>query len=160
MRTTDINLASTSIARLLTGLSLDSLRVHSTILLLGFYRTEANHDLPGEVWISCSGNVQLINLGNDALAPDESDADFFARRASILGKIYQLIGATIDGAGIDPSGALIISLRAGEIRFERDDESFEEIWAVMSDSPDVSDAHRWYIALEDSGTVGATTPDR
>ena len=160
MRTTDINLASTSIARLLIGLSLDSFRVHSSILLLGFYRPEANDELPGEVWISCSGTVQIINPESNEHASDKLDADFFVRRASILGKIYHLIGATIHGAGIEPAGALTISLQAASIRFERDDSSFEEVWTVMSDSPDVSDAHCWYIALEDSGEVGATIPDR
>lgn len=160
MRTTDINLASTAIARLLTGLSLDSFRVYSTILLLGFYRADANDELPGEVWISCSGNVRHINPRNSERAADEFDTDFFVRRASILGKIYHLIGAIIIGADIDPSGALTISLPTGKIRFERDDESFEEVWAVMSDSPDVSGAHRWYIALEDSGVIGATIPDQ
>ena len=158
MKSMDIDSARTAISGLLIGMSLDSLRVYSTILLLGFYRFDATA-LPGEVWISCSGNVLLKNSRPDESEINENDVDFFARRASILGRIYNLIGATVSSVDIDPSGVLTVTLSGKEIRFQRDKDSFEEIWAVMSDSPDVSDAHRWYIALDDAGQIGGKISD-
>jgi hypothetical protein len=140
-------------SQLLVGASLDSFRVFSTVLLIGFYRSDSGPGLPNEVWLSCSGRIIVNEKGTFTLNVNQ-DEDFFLQRVSVIGKLFKLIGSSVEAVAISPSGILSFEMDGVEIRCEPDKENFEEIWTVMSDSPDTSEDHRWYIALDDNGEVG------
>jgi hypothetical protein len=145
--------ASKAISQLLVGASLDSFRVFSTILLIGFYRSDNGLGLPSEVWLSCSGKI-IVNAKEDHGLNLKQEENFFLQRVSAIGKLFEIIGSSVEATKIGPLGSLSIEMDGVEIRCESDDENLEEIWSVMSDSPDTSEEHRWYIALDDAGKIG------
>jgi hypothetical protein len=146
--------AEKAISQLLVGATLDSFRVFSTVLLVGFYRSDNCPELPNEIWLSSSGKMTLINSMEGRDAYKNEDENFFAQRAFLIGKLFETIGSSVEAVAISPLGVPSIGLGGREIRCEPDEENFEEIWAVMSDSPDASADHRFYIALEDTGKIG------
>ncbi len=150
--------ASAAISRLLIGATLDCFRVYSTVLQLAFYRDAIEEDIPKEVWISCSGNVNTSHAFSKSNVDSTEDADFFTARKYVVGEIYSQIGAIVDRVFVDESGVLKIDLAGMEIEFRPDKDCFEEVWAVMSDSPNQSESHNWYIALDDAGQLGGTIP--
>jgi len=150
--------ASAATSRLLLGATLDCFRVYSTILQLAFYRDAAEEGLPNEVWISCSGNVTTRHASSESNVGSPGDSDFFTARKNVLGEIYNQIGAVVDRVFLDESGVLKLDLAGMEIEFRPDKDCFEEVWAVMSDSPNSSEPHDWYIALDDARQLGGTIP--
>lgn len=147
---------NSQVSRILVGAQFDCIRVFSAVWILGFFRSGIAVDLPNEIWASTSGaihrqkNTTEVNAKQDAILP------FPENRASILGDLYLLIGQDVLEASISPSGKLCISFSECKLYFEDDHETFEEVWSLMSDSPDVNADHRWYIYLSDKGRVGAT----
>ena len=150
--------ASAAISRLLIGATLDCFRVYSTILQLAFYRDASEGNLPNEVWISCSGSVTARYAFSESNVDLPGDLDFFTARKHVLGEVYGQIGAIVDRVFLDESGVLKLDLAGLEIEFAPDKDCFEEVWAVMSDSPNSSEPHDWYIVLDDTGQLGGRIP--
>jgi hypothetical protein len=150
--------ASGVVSTLLRGAQLDSIRVYSLIVQLGFVRVGAEGNLPGEVWISISG---ALILEEDSSMAQESASlrDFFVRRAAVLGAVYRLVGREVTAAGVSASGALQVHFGGQCLRGEADDEvNLEEVWSVASDSPDTRAEHRWYVSLDDAGALSTRLP--
>lgn len=153
MNNANIDACSEAISVLLLGTQLDSIRAYSLIMQLGFVRTVPAGGLPTEVWVSISGNL----ITEDASTC--STGDFFERRAQALCATYLLIGQRVTATNISDSGTLQIDLDAKSLRVEADSEdNLEEIWAVMSDTPDTSVDHRWYMVLDDAGALSVRIP--
>ena len=153
MRTATTNGCSEAVSILLVGAQLDTIRAYSLIMQLGFIRSAPSQGLPAEIWVSVSG--ELIT-GDTAACPT---VDFFERRAQALGAAYHLIGRQVTAAYISESRALQIDLGDGSLRVQADgDDNLEEVWAVMSDTPDASVEHRWYVALDDTGALSLRKP--
>ncbi|MEQ1718705.1 MAG: hypothetical protein ABL907_22420 [Hyphomicrobium sp.] len=152
--------SSSIINKLLSGMSLDSFRVYSAIILIGFIRSNSPGDLPTEAWISVSGALSVESLGSDLEESEDLNlkGDFFAARASVLGSLYRLIGGVVTTACVSPHKTLEIELGEKRICVHDDEDDFEEVWAVMSDSPDVNDTHQWYVALDDAGRINVRSP--
>lgn len=150
--------ATGAISRLLVGATLDSFRVYSTILQLAFYRDAADGNMPNEVWISCSGSVSIRNDFSESNVDSRGESDFFESRMHVLSKVYNQIGSVVDGVFLDELGVLKLGVGGIEIEFKPDKDCFEEVWAVMSDSPNTSERHDWYIALDDTGQLGGRIP--
>lgn len=150
----DIESASREISKLLSGTALDTFRVFSTILLLGFIRTNSDPQIPSEIWVSLSGAVHVIDKKSILQVNLSQDQDFFSQRIIAISRLFPLFGKQVISAAVGSAGALSINVDGVEIRCEADEINFEEIWAVMSDSPNPSENHRWYIALDDAGIIG------
>lgn len=150
--------ASRVVSDLLRGAQLDSIRVYSLIVQLGFVCLGRAGNLPDEIWVSISGSL-FVEGDTSMVGESESSRDFFARRASALGEVYRLIGQEVAVAGVSDSGALQIRLGGKSLRAEADDDTgLEDVWSVSSDSPDVTADHRWHVSLDDSGAISARLP--
>ena len=150
--------ASQVVWDLLRGAQLDTIRVYSLIIQLGFVGLGRADNLPDEVWVSVSGTLHV--KGDTSMvwevAPPQG---FIARRASVLGEVYRLIGQEVTAADVSDSGALQIHLGGKLLRAEADDDTgLEEVWSVASDSPDAAADHRWHVSLDDSGAISARLP--
>jgi hypothetical protein len=144
--------------KLLCGLQLDSVRVYSLIIQLGFIRLQAADALPEEVWCVFSCDVSLHS--QDPKCHREQDG-FIDRRAAALRDIYHLIGLRVSKVSIILSGELEIEF--GEETLTTSwarDVRLEESWALMSGSPNTGSEHAWYLALDDSGILSVKTPTR
>lgn len=159
MSITEYKSASETISVLLCGTSLDSIRIYSAIIMLGFFRPVSTTNLPIEAWISVSGYMRMEPLNRAPETPAYASSDFFAQRASILGELYLLMGKEISAARVSHAGGLEIEIGERRIRANSDGDDLEEIWAVMSDSPDANKDHSWYISLDDSGHVIVKSPN-
>lgn len=141
------------ISALLYGTQLDTIRVYSLIMQLGFIRLGAAKSLPNEIWVSLSGNLCLAGEPSIGVNPS---MDFFERRAHALGAVYQLIGKKVTAARVSDSGALQIDIGGTCILVEADqDTNLEEVWSVMSDSAETNANHRGHVSLDDSGALSA-----
>jgi len=151
-------LASETVNALLCGMSLDSIRVYSAVVLLGFFRSGSVTKVD-EAWISVSGGLWVESLSQ---APKQSvdmkNSSFFYQRATVLGELYLLIGKEVSSANVDLSGALEVVFGQTQIRANSDGDDFEEIWAVMSNTPDADKDHDWYVSLDDAGQVTTKSP--
>ena len=88
-----------------------------------------------------------------------SSLDFFARRASMLSAVYRLIGQEVTAASVSDSGALQIHLGDKHLRAGADDHAnLEEVWSVVSDSPETTADHRWHVSLDEFGALFARIP--
>ena len=149
------HVASEVISSLIGGAQLDTIRIYSLVVQLGFVRLDAAEGWPNEIWVSVSGN---LDVGGSFAADwdSKSAGDLFVRRAKALGSAYLLIGKRVTAVRVSESGALQMELEDSGLRADAgEDASLEEVWAVMSDTPDVSADHRWYVALDDSGVLSA-----
>ena len=158
MNNIDSIIATDVVLKLLRGTQFDTIRVFSLIVQLGFVRTGLVQDLPQEVWIVLSGNLQV---GNQT-APDfkPTPGDFFSRRANALSDCYHLIGKEVSDARVADSGTLEITLSKAKICVEADEEGdLEEIWGVMSETPNPMTEHQWYVSLDDSCRLSAHVPN-
>jgi hypothetical protein len=144
--------ASEIVCSLLQGAQLDTLRIYSLVMQLGFFRPENVADLPAEAWVSLSGT--LVNEQAEPVAPE----DFFERRASALSAAYRLIGQRVTSAHVLDSGALRIRFGERSLRVEADDTNLEEVWSVMSDSSEPAADHSWWASLHESGELSAHAP--
>lgn len=149
--------ASKVVSDLLYGAQLDTIRVYSLIIQLGFVCLGRASSLPNEVWISISGTL-LVEGGTSTVRELASSRDFFACRASILGDVYQLIGQEVAAANVSDLGVLEIHLGGCRLRAEADDTDLEEVWSVVSDSPEPTVDHQWYVVLDDSGVISVRAP--
>jgi hypothetical protein len=146
MITTSAN-ASKSIAVLLSGAQLDTLRVYSVALCLGFVRLGASDQRPNEVWVVLSGDISV----HDASGKSQRANEFLARRENAVAALYRLIGQEVVSAQVCESGQLKIFFEQGEVVVERGEADLEEVWGVMSDSPNPADEHQWHVCFDDSG---------
>lgn len=150
--------ASEAVAVLLYGAQLDTIRVYSLIVQLGFVRLGDAVNLPSEVWVSLSGEL-ASSMRESAPAKVGLAGDFYMRRVDALSAVYRLLGESVTAAGVSGSGALEIYFGGTSLRVELDDEaSLEEVWSVASDSPETTAVHRWYVALNESGELFAHVP--
>jgi hypothetical protein len=149
---------NTTLETMLKGTQLDTLRVYSMLIQLGFVRVNASDDLPRNVWVSASGRVTLAAM-EESDAQSVSDIDFFARRAAALRDLYLLIGGQVSSARATSSGTLEILLGSTVIRAEPEGEGdLEEIWEVTSGMPDPSPRSAWYVCLDSFGTISVRSP--
>jgi hypothetical protein len=150
--------ASEVVVDMLRGAQLDTIRVYSLIVQLGFVCLGRAGNFPDEVWVTVSGML-LVEGDNSMVGESRSSRDFFACRASALGDVYRLIGQKVTAASVSDSGALQIHLGGKCLHAEADDDtSLEEVWSVASDSPETTADHRWHVSLDDSGTLTARVP--
>ena len=157
MSLTSARQASEPVSALLCGTQLDTIRVYSLIVQLGFIRVGAA-DLPQEVWVVVSGDL-LVDGPTSAAADTSVASEFFSRRALALRENYFLIGRRVTAAWVSDSGELEIELGDTRLRAKRDEHGdLEEVWAVMSETPDANLEHRWYVSLDDSGALSVCVP--
>lgn len=157
MNLVNAQVASGVVSDLLRGAQLDTIRIYSLIVQLGFVCLHAAGRSPSEVWVSVSGNLFVEE--DPLMRESRSSRDFFACRESALGAVYRLIGQEVTAATVSESGALRIDLGGKHLRAEADDgENLEEVWSVVSDSPDTNADHRWYVSLDESGALSARAP--
>lgn len=147
---------SAVVNRLLCGTLLDSIRVFSVVVQLCFVRAADSSQLPGKVWVVASG--RLLASAPETRLELENASDFFEQRAEVLGRLYQLIGQEVSAADVSSMGTLEIRLGDSRISARSDQADLEEVWAVMSDSPDAFAAHAWYVSLDDAGRLSARSP--
>ena len=158
MSLTNAQVASKIVLDLLSGAQLDTIRVHSLIVQLGFVCLGRAGNLPDEVWVSVSGTL-FVEGDTSMVGESASSRDFFARRVSALGEAYQLIGQEVTAASVSDSGTLQIYLGGKRLRAEADDDTnLEEVWSVASDSPETTAGHRWHVSLDDSGAISVRAP--
>lgn len=120
--------ASQVVSHLLRGAQLDTIRVYSLIVQLGFVCLHSAGDSPDEVWVSASGAL-IVDEGPTMVAEPRSSGDFFARRAAALSKVYRLIGQEVTAASVSDSGELQISFEGKRVRARaEDDADLEEVW--------------------------------
>ncbi len=142
---------------LLMGCQLDTIRIHSLVIQLGFICVGRPAPLPIEVWLSLSGDFAVTSAGFSL--PYSSKDDFFQRRALMLGKIYMLIGEKVTSADILETGTLQIDLGSASIFSGVDEEAnFEKVWELASDIPNNNDTQSWYVSLEDDGSFLSRKP--
>lgn len=158
MSLTNAQGASQIVFRLLLGAQLDTIRVYSLIVQLGFVCLGDAGDSPDEIWVSASGTL-IVDEESSMVGELGSAADFFARRAAALGKVYQLIGEEVTTANVSESGELQISFGGRRVRAGAEEGTdLEEVWSVVSDSPETTADHRWRVSLDDSGALSAHVP--
>jgi hypothetical protein len=146
------------VSTLLHGAQLDTIRVYSLAMQLGFVRPSAVDGLPNEVWVSLSGTLCLEGTSS-ILGDAEPPKDFFEHRASILGAVYLLIGREVTSACVSDSGALLVHLGSTCLSAAVDkDMNLEEVWSVMSDSSESTADHQWYVSFDGSGALSVRTP--
>jgi hypothetical protein len=150
-------IGSEIVSALLGGAQLDTIRAYSLVMQLGFVRLSANDGLPKEIWVSLSGKFSVEGEPS-ATGRGSSTEDFFGLRASTLGAAYLLIGKQVTAASVSDSGSLQIDIGGKHFRAEADNANLEEVWSVMSDSPEATSDHRWFVALDDSGALSARLP--
>ena len=159
MSLVSVQAGSELVSALLRGSQLDSIRAYSLIVQLGFIRAETAEGLPGEIWLSVSGNLVVTESSSNSTSL-ERGGDFFQCRALALPATYLLIGHEVTAASISETGSLRIDLGARSVHVESyPHEGLEEVWAVMSDSPSTTADHPWYISLDDTGALSADVPD-
>jgi hypothetical protein len=146
------------VSNLLHGTQLDTIRIYSLIVQLGFIRTDRTSEssaLPSEVWVTVSGDFCV------EMSPKTESGttrDFFEKRSLMLARAYLLIGKEVTFANVSKSGLLEIHLMNNIIYAKPDDEeNMEEVWTVTSESPDVNFHHQWYISLDDTGCLSVRT---
>lgn len=151
--------ASEIVFALLRGAQLDTIRVYSLIVQLGFVRLgTAAGDLPNEVWVILSGGL-TIKEEPSMVAESRSSQDFFGRRASVLSAVYRLIGQDVTDASVSDAGVLEMQLGGQCLCADADDEeNLEEVWSVVSDFPETAADHRWYVSLDECGGLSAHVP--
>lgn len=153
MRFANASEASEIVAALLKGAQLDTLRVYSLIIQLGFFRPNAKENSPREIWLSASGSLDIVE-GDTSFGSVAFEKDFFLKRVTALGVLYKLIGQKVSTVNISESGILRISIGDVEIQAGFDDEvNFEEIWSVMTEAPDVTADQKLRVTLDDSGKI-------
>jgi hypothetical protein len=158
MSIVNIHVASEVISALLCGAQLDTIRVYSLIIQLGFFRENGQEALPNEIWVSVSGSLVLKDPGCP-LQDGTVAEDFFSLRGRILRETYSLIGKEVSAARVSEVNALQIDLGDKSLCAEPDNKgNLEVIWEVMSDTPDVSVHHRWHVSLDDAGVLSAHRP--
>jgi hypothetical protein len=59
MNAINSQVATKTVSKLLRGAQLDTIRVFSVIVQLGFIRIDIMQDLPQEIWIVISGNLRV-----------------------------------------------------------------------------------------------------
>lgn len=159
MNSTEAQRASATVASLLRGAQLDTIRIYSVVVQLGFVRLGDQAGLPGEIWLVVSGDLRV----SDASERGESSGvslGFFDRRASALGAIYARIGQYVSSARVSVAGVLEIELGDARVLAQADQEGdLEEIWSVMSDSPEPHAPHQWFVSFDDSGNVSVRVPE-
>lgn len=150
--------ASDAVSTLLRGAQLDTIRIFSLVLNLGFVHGN-RIGLPNVIWVSLSGALSIDQKSNPKSTPSGRD-DFFEVRGNAIRQLYSLIGGAVSGATVAASGRLEIVLGEHLLQVgpSESDSDLEEVWAVMSDSPDVSVDHSWYVMLDDSGRLSTRTP--
>jgi hypothetical protein len=158
MNAINSQVATKTVSKLLRGAQLDTIRVFSVIVQLGFIRIDIMQDLPQEIWIVISGNLRVEKRFEKVFKKNRS-GDYFGRRANALSDCYRLIGREVIDVSVLDSGRLEISINQAKICVEMDQEgNLEEVWSVMSESPNPVENHEWYVALDDSGQLSARLP--
>jgi hypothetical protein len=148
--------AAKIIAKILHGSQLDTIRIYSVILQLGFIRLTGANDLPEEIWLNLSCSLRVET---DA-SIFECSKNFHGRRIDALTAVYQLIGREVHGANVSATGTLEIELGDTRLFAEPDGETdLEEVWSVVSDSPEANADHRWRVILDDFGVISIRTPN-
>lgn len=141
---------------LLAGAYLDNIRVYSSELLLCFTRLN-EQEKPGEVWVSSTGRIRAAGLRHLSPFTAETVAD---QRGVALYALCQLIGEEVSSVQISASGALDIFLGDWGVHLEPDEVNTEEVWSIVSDSPDPAYPHRWSVTLDDVGNLLVHTPGK
>jgi hypothetical protein len=142
--------------KLLCGLQLDTLRVYSLIVQLGFIRLHEADGLPDEVWgvFSCDVAVRSQNHNHH-----RNQDSFIDRRAAALRGLYLLIGLRVSKVNIIQSGDLEIEFGEATLTTSWNrDVNLEECWSLMSDSPNTDADHAWYLGLDEFGALSLKTP--
>ncbi|WP_420412064.1 hypothetical protein [Roseibium sp.] len=142
---------------LLNGCQLDTIRIHSLVIQLGFICVGRSAPLPIEAWLSLSGDFAVT--GSNFSLPYSSKNDFFQRRALMLGKSYMLIGEKVTSADILETGTLQINLGSASIFAGVSEEAnFENIWELTSGTPNTNANQSWYVSLADDGSFSSQKP--
>jgi hypothetical protein len=158
MSITNNTSASVAVDGLLRGMSLDSVRIYSVVVQLGFFRPNSASSLPVEAWITTSGNLRVEPVTPLINGEFLSQDDFFTGRSLAVFELYKLVGKEIMEAFVLESGELAFQLGEKRVLIQPDGGELEEVWAVMSDSPDTNISHQWHVALDDSGSISVRYP--
>ena len=156
---------SRAVHDLLAGMTLDSVRAYSVVLLVGLHRAPADQwrgegIAVTEAWVSVSGALRVMNSEHERPGSMQAaDGDcFFDARAAALGKLYRLIGEKVEAASVDGAGALTIDFQSARVKAESDGNDLEEVWAVMSGKPEPLAEHLWYVGSDAVGQVSVRRP--
>ncbi len=158
MRGTNVQFASEVVSTLLKGAQLDTIRVYSLIVQLGFLRIGGAENVPGEVWLSVSGNL-TIEDESSTVGKVNPAIDFFSSRERAISESYRLIGKEVAATTVSDSGFLEVHLGSKLLRVEADtDGDLEDIWSVTDGLPDPNSVHQWHVSLDDSGCLSVRAP--
>jgi hypothetical protein len=161
MSSNSIERAQGALSKLLCGTTLDSIRAYSVVVQLGFFRSDDKGDLPREVWLTTTGSLRLIGANDDTSQSLDGcqERNFFEQRANVLKEIYMLIGKSVSSININMGGNLNIELGGKTLVASPDSENYEEVWAVMSDTPAADQDHQWYVGLDDTYEMIVRMPE-
>ena len=138
------------VSSLLRGAQLDTIRIYSLIIQLGFIRTGRTREISNllsEVWVTVSGDFCVEMLPKTEVSPAR---DFFDKRSLMLARTYLLLGKEVTFINVSESGLLEIGLMNNIIYAKPDDEeNMEEAWVITSESPDVNFKHQWRVSPDD-----------
>jgi hypothetical protein len=156
------DMAEKVISRLMVGAQLDSIRVYSVIMQMGFFVPVPVDGFPNEVWLTFSGVGTFHDVESvvDVCGAHKSQ-DFFEVRASFLKDAYFLLGKQIDFVSIKKSGALELKIGEKYLMVESEEDSnLEDIWSVRNGAYEPMAEEDWYITLGDSGVLAARIPSK
>jgi hypothetical protein len=140
-----------SVRELLRHAQLDSIRVHSIVLELGFFVNRADDPL---MWVVVTGDFKVTTDSSY-----DSSVDFFERRGHAIRAAYGYMGDEVREINIG-SNLLEIAFDNGSfLIFPDEGDSPEESWAVTTGSPDVHLSHRWLIAPDETGAIRLQSPE-
>jgi hypothetical protein len=135
---------------MLVGALLDSIRVFSLEVQLGFSRLPAVNPFPFAVWLCTMARLDILREGaaQPALEAECPDAEFFQSRAVALSQLHGLIGREITSLEIHPGGAFEIVLDRKRLIIRPNNNDFDEVWAIRSDSPEPFGQQGWSVVLD------------
>jgi hypothetical protein len=155
----DYKTATLVVHELLSGMTLDSIRASGVLIELELFRANALlTSQPVSVKIEITGDLRTYSVNQEASATENSDANFFIRRATAVSELYLLIGQDITSARVSSLNALEIVFEDRLLVAKMGIENFEEIWSVNAGMPSHDDVRKWFIMLDDTNTLHVIAP--
>ena len=155
----DYTAASLVVNKLLSGMTLDSIRASGVLIELELFRANALlTNQPVSVKIEITGDLRTHSVNQESKAIQNSDLNFFTHRATAVSEIYLLIGKAITSATVSSINALEIVFEDRLVVAKMDIENFEEIWSVDAAIPSHDAVHKWFIMLDDANRLHVIAP--
>lgn len=136
--------------QMLTGTTLDSLRVYSVSMEIGFMHLPGTDRRPTEVWITGSGETRVISEISQVSVAALASENYFSLKADAIRALYLSIGKQVKDVALI-GNSLAVQFEGLSILIRADASEHEESWCVADRPAHAVEEKAWYVGLDEQG---------